>query len=262
MPPAPEESQRFEILPLYRYQPFPAQDEEKKSWIKQIFVEHKLFFPCRRLFNDPFDCVVPSLLEIPGTVIKRYFEEFVERRFPAASGAEKDGMIAKLMPVDALEGFRRDLQYDVDKAGVLSFSKVRDDILMWAHYADKHKGLCLEFDGSANCIFFGEAQPVEYRNYTPLPLDEAPVKQMERVILTKAKHWRYEREYRIVRPGEACRLLEYPQELLTGVIFGCTMPGDLRQMIKQWAAQGNCRVAFFEARPKAGQFGLDIARVA
>ena len=134
---------------------------------------------------------------------------------------------------------------------------------MWAHYADKHKGLCLEFDGSANYEFFGKAQSVKYRNYTPLPLDEDPVKQIERVILTKAKHWRYEQEYRIVRPGEACRALEYPQEHLTGVIFGCRMVADeLRQMIKQWGAEGNCRVAFFEARPKAAQFGLDISRVA
>ena len=105
-----EESQRSEILPLYRYQPFPAQDEEKKNWIRQIFVEHKLFFPCRTLFNDPFDGVVPSLLEIPGTVLKRFVEEFVERQFPAESAAGKATKISKLMSVDALEGLQKTLQ--------------------------------------------------------------------------------------------------------------------------------------------------------
>ena len=256
------ETQQFDLLPLYRYQPLPAQDEEKKGWIKQIFVEHRLFFPSRNLFNDPFDCVVPSFLEIPGAVIKRYSEAFVERSFPNAPHAEKVEKLSKLMSVTALEGIRRDLQNDIDQAGVLSFSKVRDDILMWSHYADKHKGLCLEFDGSANSVFFSEAQPVEYGDYTPLPLDENPEKQMNRAILTKSKHWAYEQEYRIVRPGEACRLVEYPQELLIGVIFGCMMPGDLRQLIKQWVTEGNCRVAFFEARPRAGGFALDITRVA
>jgi hypothetical protein len=180
------ETQKLETLPIYRYQPLPAEDEEKQGWIKQIFVEHKLFFLSRRLFNDPFDCVVPSLLEIPGTVIKRYFEDFVERHFPNGSPAEKIEKLSKLMSVTALEGVRRDLQNDVDQAGILSFSKVRDDILMWAHYADKHKGLCLEFDGSANCIFFGEAQPVEYMDYTPIPLDGTAERQMSRVILTKS----------------------------------------------------------------------------
>jgi len=257
-----EESQQFEIFLLYRYQTFSAYDEQKKGWVKQIFVEYKLFFPCRRLFNDPFDCVVPNLLEIPGTVIKRYFEKFVERHFPGASDAEKVGRLSKLMSVIALEGVRRDLQNDIDQAGVLSFSKLRDDILMWAHYGDKHRGLCLEFDGSPNCIFFGEAQRVMYSDYTPLPLDEDLEKQMERVILTKSRHWTYEQEYRIIRPGQACRSLEYPKELLTGVIFGYMMPGHLRQMIKHWVAEGDCRVAFFEARPKAGEFGLDISRIA
>ncbi len=74
-------------------------------------------------------------------------------------------MIAKLISKQALDGMRRDLQKDVDGAGILSLSKVRDDILMWTHYADRHRGLCFEFDGSANCNFFGEAQPVVYGEY-------------------------------------------------------------------------------------------------
>jgi Protein of unknown function (DUF2971) len=253
---------QFEVLPLYRYQTFPEEDDQKKGWVKQIFVEHKLFLPSRNLFNDPFDCVVPSLLETPGTVIKRYLEEFVDRHFSKAPDAEKIEKLSELMSVSALEGIRRDLQDDVDKAGVLSFSKIRDDILMWSHYADKHKGLCLEFDGSANCIFFGEAQPVEYTDYTPLPLNENPDRQMTRIILTKSKHWAYEQEYRIVRPDEAHRLVEYPPELFTGVIFGCRMPRQLRDLVKQWSNEGNCHVAFYEAKPKAGEFGLDITRVA
>ncbi len=41
------EVQQFEMLPLYRYQSLPAYDEEKKGWIRQILVEHKLFCPSR-----------------------------------------------------------------------------------------------------------------------------------------------------------------------------------------------------------------------
>ena len=141
------------------------------------------------------------------------------------------------------------------------FSRVRDDILMWAHYADKHRGLCFEFDGSSNCLFFGEAQPVDYEDYTPIPLDEDKNRQMTRNILTKSKHWFYEREYRIFRPGKADSKLDYPIELLTGIIFGCMMPDNIRESVKQWVKGGKCRVAFFEARPKLAEFGLDIVRI-
>jgi len=30
--------------------------------------------------------------------------------------------------------------------GVSCFSQEEDNLLMWSHYADKHKGLCLKFD--------------------------------------------------------------------------------------------------------------------
>jgi hypothetical protein len=96
---------------------------------------------------------------------------------------------------------REEVQNIVDQAGIACFSKVRDDILMWAHYADKHKGLCFEFDGSANCNFFGEAQPVACEDFTAVSLDEDSM--MERLILTKSKHWSYEREYRIIGPNMA-----------------------------------------------------------
>src|SRR5277367_4059567 len=172
----------FPIIPLYRYQSCPEDDKERQAWIKSLLVEHRLFFPGREKFNDPFDCVVPSFLDIPGTILKRFVEERVERQFAGATQPEKAEMIAKAMSKKALDAIRYDVQKDVDRAGILCLSKVRDDILTWAHYADSHKGLCFEFDGSANCNFFGEAQEVVYGEYRSIPLEQAAAEQMERVI--------------------------------------------------------------------------------
>jgi hypothetical protein len=156
---------------------------------------------------------------------------------------------------------REDVQKEIDKAGITCFCKVRDDILMWAHYADKHKGLCFEFDGSENCIFFGEAQAVKYKDFTNVLLGEDSRKTMERIILTKSKHWSYEREYRIFRPRTAGQKLDYPVALLTGIIFGCMMGESERQLVRRWVKEGDCCVAFFKAQPKAAEFGLDIVRI-
>jgi hypothetical protein len=251
----------FPIIPLYRYQRCPEADDQRQGWIKSVLKDHRFYFPSRQDFNDPFDCIVPTLLDTPSAILKRFVEELVERKFAPASEAQRAEMIAKLMSKQALDGMRKDLQKDVDGVGILSLSKVRDDILMWAHYADSHKGLCFEFDGSANCNFFGEAQPVIYGEYRPIPLDADSGKQMERMILTKSPHWSYEQEFRIVRPNEARTSIEFPVELLTGVIFGCRMPEGVRNIVKEWAHEGRCQVAFFEARPKAAEFGLDIIRV-
>ena len=256
-----ETEDSFDIKPLYIYQSCPENDHEKMDWVKQILVNHTLYFSSRKLFNDPFDCIVPSFQQIPGTIIKRAAKEFVARKFKDAPEVEKEKYISKLMSAKALEDIRNTLQDEVDKAGIVCFSRVRDDILMWAHYADKHKGICFEFDGSDNCQFFGEAQPVEYEDYTQIPLDKDSKRQMTRVILTKSKHWLYEKEYRIFRPEEAGNKLVYPVELLTGIIFGCMMPDKVRKTIKQWAEEGNCRVAYFEARTRVSEYALDIVRI-
>jgi hypothetical protein len=46
---------------------------------------------------------------------------------------------------------------DVDRAGVACFSALPDDLLMWAHYADKHRGVCLKFVGNRFEPVIGEA---------------------------------------------------------------------------------------------------------
>ena len=44
------------------------------------------------------------------------------------------------------ESMNDSLQKNKDKLKICCFSEVDDNILMWSHYADSHKGLCLEFD--------------------------------------------------------------------------------------------------------------------
>jgi hypothetical protein len=58
----------FETMPLYKYQGCPGDNHDRGEWVRQIFVEHQLFFASRTSFDDPFDCRVPSFLEIPGTI--------------------------------------------------------------------------------------------------------------------------------------------------------------------------------------------------
>jgi hypothetical protein len=72
---------------------------------------------------------------------------------------------------------------------------------MWAHYAEKHYGLCLGFDVSDSP---GVISKVEYvpdrlrdlldRDKTLLGFDEAVVKK---ILTTKYSDWSYEREYRV-----------------------------------------------------------------
>jgi hypothetical protein len=108
-----------------------------------------------------------------------------------------------------------------------------DSTLMWSHYADNHRGLCLEF--STDHSLFGSALEVQYLSSYPQWSPQALVDATSvHPLLTKSKDWSYEGEYRIVAlepevsgvpRGHALELkghfLNIPTEALQSVIVGC-----------------------------------------
>ena len=121
--------------------------------------------------------------------------------------------------------------------GIVSFSGDPTNQLMWAHYADSHKGFVLGFD-QAHPFFdrrrsssdeFFHLRPVEY--FDPLPTYSS-MSELDGARLLCAKHgdWRYEQEQRVLVPlpeggdPEAVHLINFPAAALTTVILGDRTP--------------------------------------
>jgi DUF2971 family protein len=129
---------------------------------------------------------------------------------------------------------------DVDKArGLLCFSADWKNPVIWAHYSDKHRGLCLGFEiPEMNEDPKSDAGYVKYvQHLSPFPLNFEDMPESEHdsfarsALFTKYKDWAYEKEIRVwgqlanedggfyfVPFGETMRLTE--------VIIGqrCTIP--------------------------------------
>jgi len=78
--------------------------------------------------------------------------------------------------------------------GFLCFSKCRNNPVQWAHYADKHKGLCLEFEVPNKFLI-----EMKYRN-RPIDIEVSDKnwrQQFEEATKNKFQHWKYEEEYRM-----------------------------------------------------------------
>ena len=103
-------------------------------------------------------------------------------------------------------------------------SQVDNDILMWSHYAEGHKGYCLKFNSNILRQHFF-CKKVIYRNIYPKLrefTDEVSISNL--LMSSKSNHWQYEKEYRfIVSPDNEVREFTFPAEALEGVIFGCNM---------------------------------------
>jgi len=130
---------------------------------------------------------------------------FLNREFGLKDIKERRLKIARIMELnDPFEflgvelsdrSFRQGLLQVKEKlsqdSGLLCFTKSWHNPVLWGHYADKHRGICLGFDMPDE--FLGQVGYVNSRFQWPAMLDEPFVKQL---LFTKFAHWSYEDEYR------------------------------------------------------------------
>lgn len=81
------------------------------------------------------------------------------------------------------------------------FSESNDSIHMWSLYADKNRGVCIEYDpGSYGCCLYKV-------KYEPIPIDYSPLEKLDigkytdkemLSMLIKSEQWAEEKEWRII----------------------------------------------------------------
>lgn len=153
------------------------------------------------------------------------------------------------------EGMAKELR---EKVGILSLSEIPDSELMWAHYADQHRGLVLCFDQSHSFFNQRRGPNDEFYHlrkvvYRELSTDRALVDFTgEDILLTKGPQWEYEREWRMLAPvedaGESVEagtdhvyLFDLPSDALEGVILGARASEDLYSQVKELRGEARYR---------------------
>ncbi len=147
--------------------------------------------------------------------------------------------------------------------GIYSLSRIRNDILMWSHYADSHKGFCIQFLDDPKDRFIARAQSVSYSEDYPIvnPITETDAIRLEKSLLTKAKHWEYEDEWRIIDHEKGHGIKKFSPHLLVGIIFGCRMNEGHKEMIRRWCENQKLAVSFYQAREAPRTYSLDIIKL-
>jgi hypothetical protein len=221
-----------EITPskLYKYQ---SCNDYTFSNLKK----RRLWFSKPESFNDPFDCDINfEIVDITQDNLRLLFERI------RASAPDKNGLDKKYLLSGRIN--QTFMNYVIQfslmgiaeykkkwaQIGVACFSEIKDNILMWSHYANGHQGFCLEFDTTFSPFIETEKETpikVHYSNsYPPLSLLNilnSNLPPLPKTLLgTKSLHWCYEAEWRVLSfIGD----IEYPYKevALTGVYFGCRM---------------------------------------
>ncbi len=83
--------------------------------------------------------------------------------------------------------------------GVLCFSRDWSSPVLWSHYADKHKGMCLGFDVPDKLlkeIVYTKGRSILGDGFLKKGLPASD--HVERFFVTKYEHWQYEEEVRLI----------------------------------------------------------------
>ena len=172
---------------FYKYKPILDKHSSDllNEFTKKIIEKDEVFFAPKSLLNDPFD------LDIRSVIAKYdpYLDKYEVERY----------------------------KVNDNPCIVLSLTTEPTNLLMWSHYADSHKGICLRYkineiidqidtDSSVEYGVIGnvdyEYERVKFRNIRSagklLPFAICEQYFHLKSVFTKYKKWEYEDEYRVV----------------------------------------------------------------
>jgi hypothetical protein len=262
---------------LYKFR---SLEGESKGWTLDIIRNSRLYFARPDQFNDPFDCAPPfALAKDPAdpAFVKELEDD--ERRIAAESGltAEqldelrgREGVPVERMAAAVRENTLRQLRGDTR---VFCFSSEQCHPLLWSHYADSHRGVCLHFSCSYGTLI-GLARQVackEDREPILIPLQYQTDDQLtDKMVLVKAAFWAYENEYRIIGHARAdwghsfdgSWRVAFPPELLCGITLGTRISADNRAEILALAAARTTPIPVWQSMEDDGRFWMRVERVA
>jgi len=159
---------------------------------------------------------------------------------------------------------KRIAEYYNKNIGMICFGANWSSPVMWAHYADKHAGLCLGFEVEdallTKVAYTDEKITVPFGKH--LPRFGLSADLLTKLVSTKETDWSYEREYRIMGrlltqdPRTGLYYMDFgPQIQLRDVIIGHRCAWTLAH-VRSLLSDVVASVRICKARPAFGRFEM------
>lgn len=131
------------------------------------------------------------------------------------------------------------------------FSTSPDNILMWSHYANKHRGFCVEYDFSKmkaqNILLmlypaiYSDKRPtvpmtlfdLDNLNDIKLSNDRNAIPDLIMALLTKSKIWNYENEWRIIATQSDLDEQKLKADIAVKVYYGANIDADDKKQLDE-----------------------------
>jgi Protein of unknown function (DUF2971) len=225
--------------------PYPEVIYKYRDWDnplhRSILLYNELYLASPKDFNDPFDCRISKSFNLLDTEEKK--RKYVDKLMIQSFGQWDSFSKTPIEMMKDMENRLQDLpriqkEFEIlsfrehdNHYGVICFSAVWNDILMWSHYGKNHQGVCIGFyedkiKRSANVQ--GKGGMVIYDSDYPIihPLDDDHMREMFLTTHYKSSKWSYECEYRISKlyypqiPSNRDRIFNFSDDFIAEVILG------------------------------------------
>lgn len=267
--------------------------------LEQLY-KGEIYFSDPSTFNDPLDCQPIVEPDEPLEQLKQLLAELVVRRTQKEVDAATKQL--RLRGSKALErrkalsqsaamailgeieyqatnpeiddahfhlqaAFADAIQTEIRKAydkGVLCLSANWNSPLMWSHYGEQHKGLCIEYDTSR--VPVGDINRIDYegsrvvrtsaiRRWLENDDPDARIEIERACLLTKSREWGYESEFRMLdTAGLRASSLDVP-----AITFGLRCSRARKYTLVK--ALDGSKINFFEVQCAGPRFDLNRTEV-
>lgn len=226
-------NQEKKPIKLYRF-------EKNSPKRRKTILNNELRISAPSEFNDLDDCRMPGMFRVPLTTKEHdKISKGIELFYPDEAKLENEVLSREILQqikhfiapyandgatlekiffsAASISEIRKQIQ---TTTGVhCFFGDSPDNALMWAHYADNHKGFCIEYEVAIETPGLLE---VNYSSKLPAPsvteLLFSPEETLRRILTTKKMEWNYEKEWRLVflralSPGEKGMNIKRPDTI-------------------------------------------------
>jgi len=225
------------------------------------------YFASPSSFNDPFDCRPNFTLDGTEDAVREHLCGMWARQAPHLPEVERKAEVDAILRDPSRDPRIPEnnrlfaAAYDslvTAQVGVLCLSEVHDDILMWSHYADCHRGICLIYE--THYEFFAHAQPVRYQRERPSvnPITQSTDEMLDNAIFTKSSAWAYEKEWRILDYQQGVGERQSPPASLKTVILGVALSGSDRRIVEAWAKASPAKPNVLRAFLSPSEFSIHV----
>jgi hypothetical protein len=253
---------------LYKYRALRTNQEvdiQKRGRLRDVIVGNSLWLGRCEDFNDPFEGSVAYQVPTDEVEVRNALIRLAMRNGVSLRAARKLISPAVIHDKARILSIGDNAQKQlISNMGTCCFCATPRNPILWAHYADEHRGVCLQFDVAADVAALTSLE-VKYDDAFPTAsVFEDNNAAVLLPFLRKSTDWSYEREWRKFKPGGSGVPMPFRPQALAGVFFGCRCPESDREfvleLIEQRLKNGHPRPELFVVEKAYDRYRFIVRR--